>query len=149
MARIPDLRTIKKEDFDSKDQKLVEKLAFPFNNFMQQVVNVLKNGVDFTNLNQFYTTITVTVDATGKPTTDVQFKNSLTTKVAGVICISYTNQSGVLRFPTAQPGISYTITSDNFILINNISGLPVPPGNTNSDSYSLTILVIGQNIATA
>ncbi len=152
MARIPDLRNLKKEDFDSKDQKLIEKLAFPINNFMQQVVNVLKNGVDYTNLNRATVTITASVDQFGTPINTVQVKNTLSTKIIGMVCINYTNQSSTTRFPTAQPGISFiqnNAQNNTLITINNISGLPVPTGNTNSDTYQLTIELIGQNLPTA
>ena len=148
MARIPDLRMIKPEDFDGKDQNLISKLAFPINNFMQQVVGVFKNGIDFTNLNQQINTITVSVDASGHPLSAIQFKYILSTKPLGIICINATNQSSVIRFPSAQPFISYTINS-NVISITNIAGLPIPAGQTNSDTYQLTLLVIGTNVPTA
>lgn len=149
MARIPDLRLLKKEDFDGKDQKLIEKLAFPINNFMQQVVNVLKNGVDFNNLNRQIITITVSVDQFGAPVNTIQVKSTLITKTIGMLCISYTNLSSNTRFPTGQPGISFiqnNAQNNSLITINNISGLPVPSGNTNSDIYQLTIELIGQNL---
>ena len=145
MARPPDLRQIKKEDFDSKDQKLVDQLAFPLNNFMQQVITVLTHGVDFTNLNQQIVTFTASVDPTGTPTTSVQFQNTLTTKVIGLICISAINKSSVMRYPAAMPFISYT-TNANLVTINNISGLGIPINQTNSDSYTFTVLSIGANI---
>lgn len=151
MARIPDLRLLKKEDFDGKDQKLIEKLAFPINNFMQQVVNVCKNGIDFTNLNQQIITVTVSVDSTGTPVNTIQVKSTLSTKVIGMICINAINQSSIMRFPQAQPFISYTqnnASNNTLLTINNIAGLGIPSGNTNSDVYQLTILLYGQNIPT-
>lgn len=147
MARIPDLRLITKEDFDGKDQALIDKIAFPINNFMQQVVNVLKNGVDFNNLNMQIITLSVSVNSTGYPVSAIQFKNNLSTKVIGMICINAINQSSTIRFPTAQPFISWSQNS-NVLAINNISGLPIPAGQTNSDIYQLTILTIGQNLPT-
>lgn len=147
MARIPDLRQLKKEDFDSKDQKLIEKLAFPINNFMQQVIGVLKNGVDFTNLNQQINTFTLTVDIDGKPTTEIKFKNQLKSKIIGIICIGAVNQSTFVRYPQATPFISFSENA-GFITVNNVAGLGVPSGQTNSDSYTLTILSIGQNLST-
>lgn len=148
MARIPDLRQLKKEDFESKDQKLIEKLAFPINNFMIQVINVLKNGVDFNNLNQQINTFTVTVDSNGKPTTPVQFKNKLTTKIIGIVCINAINQSSFIRYPQATPFISYTVNA-NLVTVTNIAGLGIPSNQTNSDAYTFTILSIGENIQTA
>lgn len=148
MARIPDLRQIKKEDFDSKDQKLVDQIAFPINNFMQQVINVLKHGVDFNNLNMQIVSFTVSVNAAGTPTIPIQFQNSLLTKIIGIVCINALNTSSVLRYPEATPFVSYT-TNGNLVTINNISGLGVPSGQTNSDVYTFTILTIGANIPTS
>ncbi len=149
MARIPDLRQIKKEDFDKKDQDLVDKLAFPINNFMQQVISVLTGGVDFTNLNQQINTFTITVDSTGKPTTSVQFKNALkSTKLIGMVCINAINNSSTIRFPTAQPFISFTQNS-SLVTVTNVAGLGIPTNQTNSDTYTLTVLTIAQNLPTS
>lgn len=148
MSRVPDLRLIKKEDFDGKDQRLIEKLAFPVNNFMQQVVNVFKNGVDFNNLNQQVITLTVAVDASGAPVNIIQFKSTLSTKVQGAICINAVNQSSTIRFPSAQPFISFT-QNNTIVTINNISGLSMPSDQIQSDTYQLTILTIGANLPTS
>jgi hypothetical protein len=148
VARVPDLRQIKKEDFDSKDQRLIEKLAFPINNFMQQVINVLKNGVDFNNLNQQVVTFTLSVDSTGKPVVPVQFQSSLNTKIQGLLCINAVNQSSTIRYPTALPLLSFGLNG-NTVSITNVAGLGIPAGQTNSDRYTLTVLVIGTNIATS
>lgn len=147
MARVPDLRQITKEDFEKNDQKLIDKLAFPINNFMSQVINVLKNGIDFNNLNEFTVTFTVTVDINGKPTTSVQFKNTLNSKVIGIQCINALNQSSFIRYPQATPFISYTENA-KLITVNNIAGLGIPSNQTNSDSYTLTVRVTGDNLQT-
>lgn len=148
MARIPDLRSLKKEDFDEKDQKLIDKLAFPINNFMQQVINVLKNGIDFNNLNQQLVSFTISVDANGTPVSPVAFKNNLSTKIIGLICISAINTSSVIRYPQAAPFLSFT-SDGTFITITNIAGLGIPSGQTNSDVYTFNVLAIGQNLPTA
>jgi hypothetical protein len=148
MARIPDLRLIKKEDFDSKDQKLIDQIAFPINNFMQQVINVLKNGVDFTNLNQQIISFTISVDAFGVPVSPISFKNTLNTKIQGLVCINAVNQTTTSRFPQSTPFISYTL-NNNVIIITNIAGLGIPSGQTNSDVYTFTVLTYGTNLPTA
>lgn len=148
MARIPDLRLLKKEDFAAKDQQLIDKLAFPINNFMQQVVNVFKNGIDFNNLNQQINTITVSVDSTGKLVNTIQFKVALSTKIQGMICINAVNKTSTVRFPSAQPFISFS-QNNEIMTINNISGLSFDDGATNSDTYTLTILSIGNNLPTS
>lgn len=147
MASIPTQRLLKPEDFDSKDQNLVTKLAFPYNTFVQQVISALSNNLDFNNLNQQLNTFSVSVDVNGIPTTPIQFKSNLATKLAGLICVSATNNTTSSRFPEAQPFISFTLNSGQ-VTINRIIGLGIPTGNTNSDTYTLTVLSIGQNIPT-
>lgn len=147
MSRIPDLRLLNKEDFDAKDQGFIDRLSFPINNFMQQVVNVLKNGIDFNNLNQQINTITVSVDAFGNPVNTIQFQNSLNTKIQGMVCINAFNESANIRFPSAQPGITFT-QNNKALIITNISALSFGENQTNSDTYQLTILSIGANLPT-
>lgn len=145
MAQIPTQRLLKPEDFDSKDQALVQKLAFPFNTFMNQVINAFTGSIDFTNLNMQINTFTTSMNSNGVPTTQVQFQNNLSTKLYGLICINALNQSGDSTYPTAHPFISWSQNA-NTITINNISGIGIPTGNTNTDSYTFTVLCIGQNI---
>lgn len=145
MALVPTQRFLKPEDFDSKDQALVEKLAFPLNTFMQQVISALTNNLDFNNLNQQINTFTVSVDTNGVPTTPIQFRLNLTTKLAGLICINATNGTTNTRLPASQPFINYTLSA-GMVTVNNIMGLSTQGGTANSDVYTLTVLSIGQNV---
>lgn len=145
MGRIPDLRQIVKEDFDKADQSLVDKLGYPINNFMQQVITVLKRGIDFNNLNQQIVTFTASVDTTGTPTVPIQFQSTLLTKIIGLQCINAVNTSSIIRYPQAGLFVSYSING-NLITITNIAGLGVPEGQTNSDTYTFTILTYGANL---
>jgi hypothetical protein len=148
MATVPTQRFLKPEDFDTKDQALVQKLAFPLNTFMQQVITGFTKNLDFNNLNMQINTFTTTVNSSGVPTIAITFQNNLTTKLYGLICINALNQSGVTRYPEAHPYISWS-QNNSTITINNISGLGIPADQTNSDSYTITVLSIGQNIPTA
>lgn len=145
MALIPTQRLLKPEDFDTKDQALIQKLAFPINTFMQQVISALNKNLDFNNLNQQINTFTVSVDANGAPTSPIQFTVNLTTKLYGLYVINAVNTSSIIRYPIAQPFISYT-SNANKVTINNIAGLGIPNGQTNSDIYTLTVLLVGQNV---
>lgn len=148
MSRAPDLRQLKVEDFDKKDQNLVAKLAFPFNNFMQQVIACLNKGIDLNNLNQQTNSFSVSVNAAGTPVSTVSFQNNLSTKPLGITCIKAVNNTSSTRFPSSTPFISYTI-NESLITVTNIAGLPIPTGQTNSDNYTLTILIVGSNLPTA
>jgi hypothetical protein len=146
MATIPTQRLLKPEDFDQKDQALVQKLAFPFNTFMQQVISAFSNNLDFNNLNQQVNTFSVSVDSSGKPTSPIQFKLNLKTKLAGLICINASNTSGTTRLPASQPFVNYTLNA-GVVTINNINGLSFGTNQTNSDVYTITVLCIGQNLS--
>lgn len=148
MATVPTERFLKPEDFDSKDQALINKLAFPINTFMQQVITGFTQNLDFNNINMQVNTFTATVDVNGVPTIPVSFKNSLKTKLYGIICINALNQSGTNRIPEAQPFINW-VQNSNTVTIRNVIGLGIPPNQTNSDSYTITVLCIGQNVPTA
>lgn len=126
----------------------MDQLAYPINDFMQQVITVLKQGIDFNNLNRQLVTFTASVDTNGKPTTSVQFQNTMATKVIGIVCINAVNTSSIIRYPVATPFVSYT-SNGNLITVTNIAGLGTPAGQTNSDIYTFTIEVIGANIPTA
>jgi hypothetical protein len=69
----------------------------------------------------------------------------LTTKLYGIICINALNQSGDSTYPTAMPFISWS-QNGSTITIKNISGIGIPNNQTNTDSYTFTVLSIGQNI---
>jgi hypothetical protein len=148
MATVPTQRFLKPEDFDAKDQALINKLAFPINTFMQQVITGFTNSLDFNNLNMQINTFTASVDVNGVPTIPINFQNALKTKLYGLICINASNQSGTNRVPAAHPFVSWT-QSSNTVNINHITGLGIPTGQTNSDSYTFTVLSIGQNVPTA
>jgi hypothetical protein len=147
MATVPTQRFIKPEDFDTKDQALIGKLSFPINTFMQQVITAFTKQIDFNNLNMQINTFTVRVNATGQPTTPVQFTFSSTTKPIGMVCINAINQTANTRFPVATPFPSYS-TEKNLITVSNIAGIGVPTGQVQSDSYTITTLTIFANIPT-
>lgn len=136
--RVPEVRRLKKEDFDSKDQDLVGKLAFPLNLFMEQTHAVLNKGVDFTNLNMQMADIEITAGASNIPALQCQFPISLNSKIAGCVCINAFNAD--LASPTStvtgQPFITFTENS-GLVTVNRIFGLPT------GVKFKLRLLVIG------
>lgn len=137
MGRIPDIKRIQKSDFEEKYQSLIEKLSFPINSFFEQTRSALDHNIDFTNLNQEIITVDVIVDVNGVPTTNIQYRSSLKTKVIGHAAINALNISGAAGFPTGQPFITFSQT-DKLVTILNVTGLPA---NT---KYRLIVLSIGQ-----
>lgn len=138
MARVPEIHRLKKEDFDSKDQELVGKLAFPINTFMEQTQAVLNGGVDFLNLNMELVEVDIIRTSTNTPKITTKINTDLKSKVAGVICINAQNidASSPTSTVTGQPFIQFTENS-GLLTVNYIFGLP------QDVKFRLRLLVIG------
>lgn len=136
MARVPDFKRITKEDFDKESQRLIERLAYPLNSFMEQVINALNRNIDFQNLNQEIIEITVTVDSSGKPLIPLQYKSNLRSRVQGMICIRAENLTTTNTPPVNTPFATF-IQTTNIVTVSNIKGL------TANESYKLNFLTIG------
>lgn len=136
MSRIPDLRRIDSSDFDSDSRDMVDKLAFPLNSFMEQTRAAFDKAIDFTNLNQEVITFTVATDANGVPVQKTQYKNTLKTKVVGISLIDATNQTIPSHFPTSQPFIKFT-ESSNIVTLKYVSSLQP------NEKYQIVIISYG------
>lgn len=114
---------IKSEDYDGEYQALIDQLAETLNPFMQEVVELADERIDFENRVEVLKTITLTVDAAGKPTLNDKV-NTGKTGIRGTQVISAFNLTNSTIFPTSQPFISYRILAGGVIQILNITGLP-------------------------
>lgn len=123
------------EDFDSKDQELVGKLASIINTIVDQLNRGLHKNIDFDNLNQEVVSFSVTVNSSGIPTTALQLSSNLKSVVRGVVCINAINETDSTIL-TSAPFISFT-RSSGVISINQITGLPA------NKKYSITAILIG------
>jgi hypothetical protein len=137
MAKLNVTKRIVTEDFQKDDQALVSKLAFTLNSFFEQTANALnKNLTIEDNLNMEVKSVTITVDASGIPTTAAAFQTALKTKVRGATVIAARNQTSATTYPTSAPFLTFE-QNDGIITIQHIAGLQA------SNSYSLTILLYG------
>lgn len=136
MGRAPDFKRIAKEDFPKDDQRLVEKLAYPINSFIEQTRNLFTKNIDFENLNQEVIEITLTVNAAGAPLVPAQYKSNLRTRVQGMICISADNLTTPGTPPLNTPFATF-IQSTTIVTISNIKGLDA------NQLYRLRFLTIG------
>lgn len=135
MAKVVNLKRIVVEDYAKEDQDTVTKLAFSLNPLVDELSNAFNKNIDFDNLNQQYSTFTVTVDGTGKPTSQLQIKYELKTRMKGIHVISAQNLTDT-TYPTAAPFISWSFAS-NLITVNNIAGLPA------NKQFQLSVVIIG------
>lgn len=125
MARAPELRRLKKEDFESKDQELVGKLAFPINQFMEQTQSALNKGLDFENLNREIVEVDIIRTSSNTPKITTKIKTNLKSKIAGFNCINAINidSSAPTATVTGQPFITWSETS-GLVTVSHIYGLP-------------------------
>lgn len=122
MAAIPGYKRIYYTDYDQKDQKLVTQLASTINNSFTDLYSVIQNGVSLQdNIYASVNDITVTVNASGTPTTPVSWTVANSTTIEGVQVIRVTGASNT--YPTATPYITYTQNGTKITAIN-VAGLP-------------------------
>lgn len=132
--KLNNVRQIRAEDFSDELQQPMAQLGAILNSFMQEVVELSDNRIDFENRVEDIKTVEFTVDASGKPI----LNNKIATNKAsirGTQVISAVNLTNTSTFPTQQPFISYSVISGGFIQVNNITGLQA------NNKYRLTIII--------
>lgn len=135
---IPSYRRLFKQDFDSKDQPLVERLSYTINIGFETLYQALSNRLSFNdNFNANVKTFQVQVDANGDPVgSNLGFSTTISGNVVGILVINARNLKDSNTYPTTAPFVSFTGSSGS-IKINNITGLQA---NT---LYSLTVIAFG------
>jgi hypothetical protein len=136
MAKIDSFSILKKEDFDSKDANLVDKLAFVINPVLTQLESILNKNIDFDNLRQEIKDVIVEVNGSGTPKILTQIKNNLLSKVRGIQVIKAENLTNSLLFSTSQPFITFN-ENNKIITIANVTGLQA------DNKYKLTVITYG------
>ncbi len=119
--KISAFKRLVKEDYDAKDQPLIEKLASVFNLFQEQVYYAFNNNITIDeNLSALTATYKARVDATGKPIGNSQIKYTLKTKPKGSIVINVRSYDGSML--AGSPFVTYSLNGD-IITITQITGL--------------------------
>jgi hypothetical protein len=127
------LKRIIPEDFDPKYQPIISKLAAVLNPAIDQIANILNNGLSVSNLNALQKQITVQVDANGNPLTSISIASTLTSAPSMMQVGRAYNLSKPQTYVTAAPFITFTPNGTQ-ITINNITGL------TPNDQWQLTVI---------
>lgn len=135
MAKFSVFRRIVQEDFPSKYQDLMEKLAFPINQFFETVTNAMSKGIEFDeNINSQLKDITIQVDDNGNPG-NISFQSTKKGKAKGIICVKADNVTNASHYPTSGVMVSF-YDDGGVIKVNNITGLQP------RETYQLKLLVI-------
>lgn len=132
--RLNNTRQIRAEDFDEELQQAMGQLGSILNSFMQEVVELSDNRVDFENRVEEIKQVEMTVDANGTPILNNKI-NTGKSGVRGTQIINALNLDNPTGFPTQQPYISYTPLAGTFIQVNKISGLRP------NEKYRITIII--------
>lgn len=136
--KLSNFQEFTKETFPSKYQDLCDVIGNAFNNFGRQVTQGLNNNqITVTdNLNEQYKTITVTVDATGKPTQTLTYKSSLSTVTQGIVVVKAVNATNSTTYPTGTPFLTW-VDNSGTVTISNITNLQA------NNQYTLTLRAMG------
>jgi hypothetical protein len=136
MAKIPEIKRIKVEDFKEEDRDTVAKLANVLNTALEQIQSALTNNLTFSeNFRGQMKDIEVTVDSSGVPTVDTSFKSSLSSSCKGLWVIKAENLTSSGTYPTAAPYVSFTESSGQ-IYVEKITGLQ------SANKYRLRIIAL-------
>lgn len=132
--KINNVTQIKAEDFSKDDQQMAEQLALVLNPFMQQVVEIMDERLDFENRVENFIQIEMTVSSSGTPILNDKISTGKG-RIRGLQVVAAFNLSNVSGFPTQSPFISYSVLGGGVIQVNNITGLRA------NEKYQLNIIV--------
>lgn len=137
MAKIQGFKRITKENFKADYQDLIDAIGGSVNIFAEEVINAFNNNLTVDdNLKMEYKDIEVSVNASGIPINNTQFKVGFNGKVRGVVIERALNLTNPNTYPTGAPFITYD-QSDKVITVKHITGLPA------NNKYRLTVLSKG------
>lgn len=134
MAIFPSPKLIKTSDFPAENEQLITTLGNILNSTLERIYEAMNQGIDFNNLNQSILSFSVIVNNNGIPTSELELKSTLRTKIQGVLCVRAQGDT----YPIGNPLISFAYSSsNNSVKVTHITGLE--PNKT----YNLTVILIG------
>jgi len=134
MSQLPNPRQIKSTDFDKDNKKLVDKLAYILNKFMNDTAKVINGNIDFVNLNQEKVSVEMTVNGSGVPIGNSIIQHGLS-RVNGIQCIRAQNLTTSANFATSTPFVNFFIGNDGLLRVSKITGLVA------NEKYRLTLVL--------
>lgn len=121
--RLPSFKQLRKTDFKTEYQDLIETLSLSVNNAIESLNDLANKKISLTdNVACTVKDVLVIVDSSGAPTTNTAIALDSTNKVLGTSIILVTNQTNSNTYPTNAPFISYQ-AAEKSIIIRNITGL--------------------------
>jgi hypothetical protein len=135
MPKISDIRRIIPEDFSKEDQELAEKIAGSYNDFADEVYQIVNGNLDFSNLARSKVQVDITFDSSGNPTAPTSFASSLAS-VSMIHIGNVQNMTNSSERLTSAPFIGWTFQGGGLVKI--LYGI----GFTAGRKYRLTLEVI-------
>lgn len=132
--RLPNLRSIRAEDFPTDDQKTISLLGPIINEFMRRTIDIVNGNIGFDNKQDVLKQIRVRVDANGKPISN-NTVNIEKSSFVGMQVINAVNLTVNGVTPTSAPFISARKVSGNQVVMDNILGLQA------NNEYLLTVII--------
>lgn len=122
MPRISDIRRIVVEDFKQEDQDTVAKIAGSYNEFADEVIQVINGNIDFDNMTRTKVAVDITIDISGTILENLKVNTGLS-YVSGMNIIKVDNAVGPsLRLPAA-PYIHFTYLGSGVVSLDYAKGL--------------------------
>jgi len=134
--KLPGLKRIVIEDFNSDEQALIGKLAFIINPIIDVILQALNKNLSINdNFNQTVQDFSVRVNASGVPITETLIKYGLKTPCKGIQVINVKNTTNTGIYPSQTPFVSFEQIDSSTIKIKNVSGLVA------NNNYTITTII--------
>lgn len=121
MPKLSDIRRIVPEDFSEEDRESAEKIAGSYNEFADELYQVINGQLDFDNLARNKVTVDITFLADGTPSVQTSVKTTLTS-VSMVHIGNVQNMTNSSEKLTISPFIGWTFNGSGFVKINYAIG---------------------------
>jgi hypothetical protein len=137
MPKLSDIRRIIPEDVDDKSTpvEIVETVAGSYNEFADEIYEVINGRLDFENLAREKITLEITFDSSGNPISTTRFKTNLSF-VSMIHLGNILNVSNTAARLTQAPYVNWSYEGGGIVKINY--GVGFLSGN----KYRLTLEVV-------
>lgn len=120
MPKLSDIRRIIVEDFQEEDQDMASKISGSYNEFADELFQVINGQLDFDNLNRSKIIYEVQVDANGAPKNNPLVNSSLAS-VSGVNIIKCDSLEN--KKLKSAPFLQFTYQGNGLLKVDYILGL--------------------------
>jgi hypothetical protein len=124
MPKLSDIRRIVPEDFKDEDRESAEKIAGSYNEFADEVYQVINGQLDFDNLARNKVVIDIAFQADGTPVVPTSVKTSLNS-VSMVHIGNIQNMTNSSERLASSPFLGWTYTGSGFVKLNYGLGFSV------------------------